>query len=553
MNEIPKHSVPKSDWLIIAVIGLLVQSIWLIILDQPTYMDAYYYASNGERLATGHGFTEMVIWQYLDDPEGLPAPSHTYWMPLTSILAAAGYLIRADFLGEQLPFWLLAGLLPLLAFWISLQLSDQRWQAWAAALFTATGSFYGVYLSQPSTFAPFAWSGGLCLLMLGLIGAKRFADEGDADDKTLLQRKRWLLWLLAGLFAGFAHLTRADGILLLLIALAVWLLEAISTRKQRAIKGKGDSSASNSNRGHWRSLAALLLGYLGVMGIWYTRNFIVTGRILSPVGMQTALLTTYDDLFAYGRSIHLSSYLDWGLRNIVSSKIESLWVSIQTIVAVPGVIFLTPFILVALVHFFRRPAKRAFLQPTVWYTLLLLFVMSFIFTFPGMRGALLHSSSALWPWFTALAAAGIGIAVDWVSARLPHWEPAKAKVRFSALFVVIALVIGLYVSLMRADNSEEVERLLELKTTLSNESVVMASNAPAIYYHLGLPSLSVPNEATDVVYQAAQRYGVTHLLLDADAPVPLKDLYSGRTTDTRFELIEAFGEFKLYSVLSGAG
>jgi hypothetical protein len=170
-----------------------------------------------------------------------------------------------------------------------------------------------------------------------------------------------------------------------------------------------------------------------------------------------------------------------------------------------------------------------------------------------MRGALLHSSSALWPWFTALAAAGIGIAVDWVSARLPHWEPVKAKVRFSALFVVIALVIGLYVSLMRADNSEEVERLLELKTTLSNESVVMASNAPAIYYHLGLPSLSVPNEATDVVYQAAQRYGVTHLLLDADAPVPLKDLYSGRTTDTRFELIEAFGEFKLYSVLSGAG
>jgi len=66
------YSIPKSDWLIIAVIGLLIQSIWLIVLEQPSYMDAYYYASNGERLAGGHGFSEMVIWQYLDDANAKP-------------------------------------------------------------------------------------------------------------------------------------------------------------------------------------------------------------------------------------------------------------------------------------------------------------------------------------------------------------------------------------------------------------------------------------------------------------------------------------------------
>ena len=197
---------PKSDWLIIAVIGLVLQAIWLLLIEQPTYMDGYYYATNGERLARGHGFTEQVIWQYLDDPEGLPTASHTYWMPLPSILAAVGYTLRDDFLGPQIIFWLLGGLLPLLAFATSLLMSGERWQAWAAALLTATGSFYGAYLSQPSTFAPFAWSGGLCLLMLGLIGAGRFTSIQDTSFLATLRGRPRLLWFLTGLFAGFAHL-----------------------------------------------------------------------------------------------------------------------------------------------------------------------------------------------------------------------------------------------------------------------------------------------------------------------------------------------------------
>ena len=83
--------IPKTDLVIIAILGLLIQSIWLVRIEQPTYMDAYYYSVNGERLASGHGFSEMVIWQYFDDPAGLPTPSHTYWMPLPSMIAALGW------------------------------------------------------------------------------------------------------------------------------------------------------------------------------------------------------------------------------------------------------------------------------------------------------------------------------------------------------------------------------------------------------------------------------------------------------------------------------
>ncbi len=49
-----------------------------------------------EQLATGHGFSAPVLWSFLEvggslpaDPM-LPVPSNGHWMPLTSIVAAAG-------------------------------------------------------------------------------------------------------------------------------------------------------------------------------------------------------------------------------------------------------------------------------------------------------------------------------------------------------------------------------------------------------------------------------------------------------------------------------
>ncbi len=540
---------PKSDWLIIALIGLLLQSMWLLILEQPSYMDAYYYAVNGERLATGHGFSEMIIWQYLDNPSGLPTPSHTYWMPLPSILAAIGFMIRDDFLGQQLVFWLLGGLLPLLAFEISLQLSGQRWQAWVAALFTATGSFYGAFFSQPSTFAPFAWAGGLCLLMLGLIGASRVDNGATSGLVKLAQKKQWMFWILAGVFAGFGHLTRADGVLLLLVAGAVWLVELLVRRRSSSGSEEHPKPSAVLYKEFAQYFIFLIGGYLLVMGAWFIRNVTVFNRPLSTVGTQSMFLRTYDDLFAYGRTLDLATYLEWGFGNILLSKLESLWVAIQTLVAVPGIILLVPFIIVTLIKFYPRPEKRALLRPVVWYVIALILTMSIIFTFPGMRGAVFHSSSAIWPWSTAVAAAGIGFAVDWTASRLPHWQPEKAKKRFSILFIALALILGVYVSLSRVESDQEPELLQQIADILPANAIVMAGNAPAVHYHTGLPALSVPNETPDVVIQAAKRYGVTHLMLDEDAPMPLRKLYEGETQDPRFELLRSFEDIKVYQIV----
>jgi hypothetical protein len=506
-----------SDWLWLALIGLLVQGFWALQLDYPSYTDAYYYTSNGQRLAQGYGFTEQIIWLYLDDPAGLPTPSHTYWMPLTSLLAAAGYLLHDSFRGAQLFFWLLAGLLPLLASAIVVWLGGRRWQFWLAGLLTAAGGFYAHFLSQPSTFAPFAWAGGGCLLALAI------ASRQEGKDLSGLG---W--WLLAGVLAGLAHLTRADGLLLLGIGGLIWLKD---WRKGRA-------------------LLVLLAGYGLIMGGWLLRNGLVMGTPLPTSGTQTIFLTTYADIFAYGRSFDLAHLLAWGWPEIVRSRLDGLSVALQTFVAVCSYIMLTPFVIWGWLHTART--KWRTVAPMSWYALALLLVMSLLFTLPGSNGGFFHSSTALWPWFMALAAIGLDQTVAWLAQRRSNWRPEEARRVYAGILVVVAFGLSLLVGLSREPGVvvSEAEVYGEIKDLLPETAVVFTGDAPAFYYHTALPALSAPNESPAVLLQMAQRYGATHLLLDSSPPPALAMVYTGGNPIESIHLIAEVDDLRLYELRS---
>ena len=80
-------------YLILFLVGLAVPIAVSRYQNLPGYMDADYYFAGGIQLAQGKGFTEPYIWNYLSDPQRLPNPSHTYWMPLASIISALGMWI----------------------------------------------------------------------------------------------------------------------------------------------------------------------------------------------------------------------------------------------------------------------------------------------------------------------------------------------------------------------------------------------------------------------------------------------------------------------------
>ena len=66
------------------------------------------------------------------------------------------------------------------------------------------------------------------------------------EDRTIEGNigKRKLDFLLTGIAAGFAHLTRADGLLFLFIGIAFWILYAAKGRK-----GPGKSSKDLNQHG----------------------------------------------------------------------------------------------------------------------------------------------------------------------------------------------------------------------------------------------------------------------------------------------------------------
>src|SRR5437763_13431747 len=73
--------------------ALLVNVLASRFISQPGYTDAYYYFGGARELALGQGLREPYLWNYLAplaalDPRAPLWPSHLYWMPLVSIVAA---------------------------------------------------------------------------------------------------------------------------------------------------------------------------------------------------------------------------------------------------------------------------------------------------------------------------------------------------------------------------------------------------------------------------------------------------------------------------------
>ena len=114
----------------------------------------------------------------------------------------------------------------------------------------------------------------------------------------------------------------------------------------------------------------------------------------------------------------------------------------------------------------------------------------------------------------------------------------------------VAFVISATLFYARADGTLEAEVYVEVGEILPETAVIMAGNAPGVTYHTGLPALSIPNEPLPVLQAAAARYGVTHLLLDKDHPLPLAELYAQQAAPPGFQLLLVRDGYQLYQLSS---
>jgi hypothetical protein len=486
----------RSRWAVLALIGLASAAAAGSLVGAPGYMDADYYYATGLQLVGGWGFTEPFLWNYLDDPQGIPHPSHLYWMPAPSLLAAGAMAVFGrGFRQAQLPFLLLTATLPVLTAGIALHLGSGPRRAWLAGWLAAVPGFFLPFFATTDTFAPFAVAGALSLWSMA----------------TAASRPSAARWLAAGALVAVCHLTRADGVLLLLPAAL-----AVCTADGRRLSGL------------W-----LPIGYAAVMAPWWLRNLAALGSPLPPGAGRTLWLLAYDELYTYPASL-LTPVRWWssGLGAILEARLDALWSNLQTLVAVDGLVFLGPLALVGAWGLRRNRLVRL----SVVYLVVLLCVMSFVFPFAGIRGGFFHSSAALMPILWALVAAGLDDALDWAAPRR-GWARERAGRVFGITAVAMATALTGVLGWTRAvgPNPEQPrwsasqqtyqeigERLRALDPS---PGIVAINNPPGLSVAAALPSVVVPNGDERTLREVVERYGVRWVILDANQPMGLAALY----------------------------
>ena len=271
-------------------------------------------------------------------------------------------------------------------------------------------------------------------------------------------------------------------------------------------------------------------------------------------------LTTYDDMFAYGRPPTLQSYLDWGWGEILMSKLQALWLNLQRLWVENLLVFLLPFSALGLWALRRERVLRPFFL----YLPLLFIVMTFVFTFPGARGGLFHSGGVLLPFFFAASGPGLEVILRWAARRLRGWYVQSAWRVFAAGLVALAVLVtvvalwraGVYNGTWNEQDRGYAEIGLWLDEQDAEQAVVMVGNAPGFTWHTGHLALAIPNEPLDTILDVASRYGAHYVVLDRARPRTTDKLYRGEAVHPELVLrqrVEGGGEpLQVYEILGNS-
>lgn len=528
----------RDRWLVPVAIfaaSVLVKALGALLISQPGYMDAYYYYHVAANLAAGRGFVEDVLWNYLDNPAGLPHPSNLYWLPLTSALIAPALVVfGASFRSAQVSVILLSSFLPVISYFTALRFGLSRFRAIAVASLTIFSGVYFIYWAVPDVLACFGVAGALALYCTA-----RGMEAG----------RRW--FLAAAACAGLAHLARPDGVLLLGVLLVMVLASLWWPAARETGTGSGARGSLATGGVLLRGLgwaASVVLVYLLVLAPWLYRNWQAIGAVW-PSSLEVLFQREYNDIFRYGRTLDLAYYLDWGWQNILGSKIHAAGENLL-VFAEPFTFYLLPF---GLIGFWQlRRDRRAW--PYLLYCVTLYLAMTLLFTFAGPRGSYLHSMAALLPFFFVASVNGIATAVHWVAGRLRHWVEPRAQRNFLLIAVGIAAVMSGVLSVRSAltwdDRYHAYEELAAwFAANAPSHTRVMVVDPPGWFYSSGKSAIVVASEDLDTNLVVCRRYGASYLLLEAAHPLALHDLYLGKQDSPSLALRDTVAGVRIYQVL----
>ena len=514
---------------ILFLIGLTVPFFVSRFQALPGYMDADYYFAGGVRLAEGHGFTEPYLWNYLDDPDALPHPSHTYWMPLASIVSAAGMSLlgQSTYAAGRLPFIFLSASVPLVTAALAYSVSRQTRLAVVSGLLSIFSLYYAPFMPVPDNYAVFMLAGGTFLLL---------APRGE----------KWIPIVL-GALAGFMTLARSDGLLWLGLAglTVIWKSLASDVGQKGIFRDRITSMISAG--------LLILVGYLAVMGFWHLRNLTLFGSPLTPGGGRLLWLQDYNQTFIYPPGeLTRQSFLQAGWEPALQSRLRAFVANASNAFGAQGGIFLFPLILVGLWEL--RHELRTRIAVTGW--LILFGVMTLVFPFAGARGSFFHAGAAFQPYWWIAAPLGLDAVLAWARRR-GQFTDKHAPYFLQGVLVLLAVFLTLYLVNFRViangwERDDHIYSAVEssfLEHGIRPEDVVIVRNPPGYFIVSRRPAISLPYGDESTILTVAEKFGARYLVLEKDGTFDsIQALYDAPQSHPSFVFLGEVNDAKLYRV-----
>lgn len=471
----------------------------------PGYMDADYYFAGGIQLAEGKGFNEPYLWNYLDNPDGLPHPSHAYWMPLASIIAAIGMGLagQISWFSGRILFLIIAAIIPIITYSLAYSFSNRSDLALISGLLAIFSGFYATFIPVTDTFGIYMVLGGTFFLV---------AHRHEYWSNAIL-----------GLIAGLMHLARADGISWLLISFLIILWKPINN--------------SHYPKFYYKILLSVLclFGYLTIIGAWFIRNNLVFGTIFAPGGGTMLWLTSYNQIFSYPPDlVNFRTWIETGMQEILSVRLWAMNINLKNALASQASIFLLPLIIAGIWSFLKDLRIKIGVISWIGY----MFLMSIIFPFAGARGGFFHSGASLQPMWWALAPIGLVTIVKWLGERRA-WKIDSASKFFLWATVGFSILFTIYIVQGKLINPEggndlwstelnlykRVDSLIELNAQIN--PIVVVANPPGYYLATGKMAIAVPDGDVKTTLLVAQKFNANYLVLEKEGyPDGLMGLYN---------------------------
>ena len=491
-------------YLILFFFGLAAPVIIAQFQPIPGYLDSDYYFAGGIQIATGKGFSEPYLWNYLDGTTSLPHPSHSYWMPLASIVAALGMWVtgQTTYASARLFFFLIAALVPPITAALAYTFSQRRDLAITSGILAIFSVYSAPFVGVTDNFGLFMLFGGLYFILTTRL----------INDPTRTRN-----WFFLGLISALMTLARSDGLLWLALTFLFIL--------------RNTQPATRIPYSAFRILPSALLtilGFLLIMSPWYTHNLHVYGTLMAPGGSRTLWLQSYDQTFIYpATQLSKESFLAYGWDKIFADRFWALNMNLQSGFAAHGAIILFPFIIAGI--FYYRKDARVKLAGFAW--LILFFVMTFLFPFAGARGAFFHAGAALQPMWWTLAPLGLESIL--LSLRKRQIGNDQNRVVFRSALVMVAMILTFYVVYLRVftlgwgetdADYPAVEQFL-IENGIQKDDIVVVRNAPGYYLQTGRSAITIPYGGEQTILEVADQFNADYLILEPEAALkPLQGL-----------------------------